>query len=107
MMAEPVTQGQFFERIAALEEKLQDNHRSQRDHVDERFDKLMEIFGRHEIDDRKIEIGFRDRLTTIETERNIEKSTASKHGAIAGTVTAGLIMGLIEAFKRLVTPPHP
>lgn len=106
-MSEGITQGQFFERIAALEEKLQENHRSQREHVDDRFDRMMEVFGAHERDDRQIEMGFRDRLRTIETERGIEKTNASRHGAIAGTVTAGLILGLVEAFKRLMGVARP
>jgi hypothetical protein len=41
-----------------------------------------------------------DRLLVVETERDVEKRTASQHGAIAGSVSAGLVVGLVEAIKR-------
>lgn len=97
-MGEPVTQGQFFERMAQLEEKMQDYHRRQRDHIDAQTEKLEAAFQTHETEDRAIA----DRVLMIETERGIEKTNAMRHGAIAGTVAAGLILGLVESFKRLL-----
>ncbi len=42
-----------------------------------------------------------DRVLTIETERGIEKRAASQHGAIAGSLSAGAVMGIVEGLKRL------
>lgn len=92
-----VTQGQFFERIGQLEDRMQDYHRRSREHVDEKIDKVLEAFRAHEDVDREVA----DRVLTIETERGIEKTNASKHGAIAGSLGAGLTMGLVEGVKRL------
>ncbi len=65
------------------------------------FSDLRARFSSHEQDD----LGVERRVTVIETERDIEQRTASKHGAIAGTVTSGLVLGLAEAFRRLFGHP--
>lgn len=95
---EGITQGQFFERMEMLEERMQDYHRKSREHVDRQVEKILEAFSAHEVIDRDVA----DRVLTIETERGIEKTAASKHGAIAGSIVAGLIVGLAEAIKRLM-----
>ena len=44
-MSEPVTQGQFFERMQQLEDRLQEYHRRSREHIDERADRIMAAMG--------------------------------------------------------------
>lgn len=101
-MSDPVTQAQFYERMAMFDQKLQEYHRNSREHIDEQTDRLLEVFAAHEKEDREIVT----RVTIIETERGIEKKEASKHGAIAGSLGAGLVLGLVEAVKRMLGP-HP
>lgn len=96
-MGEPVTQAQFFTAMRELDQKLLDYHGRQRQHIDERADKIIAALALHEDDDRLVA----DRVLTIETERAFEKRAASQHGAIAGSVSAGLVIGLIEGLKKV------
>ncbi len=61
------------------------------------FNSIRQAMDDHAADDRLVA----DRVLTIETERGIEKRAASQHGAIAGSISAGLVLGLVEGLKRL------
>lgn len=60
------------------------------------FTSIREAMDAHAADDRLVA----DRVLRIETERGIEKQIAGRRGAIAGTVTASLVMALFEAMKK-------
>ncbi len=95
-MGEAVTQGQFYDAMRSLDEKLQANHRSQREHMDETAENILTVFRVHERDDRVVA----DRVLVIEEQRKVEKETATRRSAIAGSVAAGVLLGLIEALKK-------
>lgn len=95
-MSEPVTQGQFFEAMRQLDEKLQDYHRRGREHVDQQADKILEAFAEHELSDRAVA----DRVLRIETERGIEKQTAARRGALAGSIVAAGVVACFEGIKK-------
>lgn len=97
-VGDPVTQAQFFDRMQLFDDKLQEMHRRQREHVDRRFAELEAVFSRHEDDDQAVE----KRVTVIETERGIEKQQAARQGAIYGMAAAAGVNIIIAAFKRIV-----
>lgn len=96
VMGEPVTQSQFYAEMTALRNEIAAQGASFRRHLGEESDKVLAAFFEHEKTDREVA----DRVLTIETERGIEKQIASRHGAIAGSIAAALILMLIEAAKK-------
>jgi hypothetical protein len=97
MTGEPVTQGQFFERMSMLEEKMQDYHRRGREHVDQQADKIL-----HVIDTQQNSLqGVANRVLMMETQREMEKAAEVRRSLIAGSVSAGVLIGAIESMKRL------
>lgn len=89
-------------RFDRMEARFQESHQRLRQEMNHGFHELATQFRGHEDEDRKVA----DRLLRIETERDTEKSIASKHGALAGSISAGLVIGLVEAVKRLFVS-HP
>lgn len=100
-MSEPVTQAQFFDRMQQIEDKMQDYHRRQRDHIDAQTLKLELALATHETADQLVA----NRVLMIETERGIEKQVAAKHGVIAGSIGAGVVVGVVESVKRWLGHP--
>lgn len=111
-MSDPVTQSQFYAEMQKLSESMQEYHRRGRDHADfiaerlladfnQRLNRTDNTFRNHELADIDVE----HRVTVIEAEREVEQRLASKHGAIAGTITSGLVVGLIEAVRRIFSHP--
>lgn len=98
-MGDPVTQGQFFEAVQQLQDKIDAKHTSMREYVGQRADKLEAVIERHADDDTSRFKAVTDRLLIIETERAGEKSQAMKRATVVGILTAGGITSLIEAMK--------
>lgn len=97
-MGEPVTQAQFFERMQQFDDRLQDYHRRQRQHIDDSVRELKAVLATHEDKDNAVE----RRVTIIETQRESEKEQAKKAGAYYGVLAAAGVNALILAVKRLV-----
>lgn len=95
-MGEPVTQGQFFEAVQQLQDKIDAKHTSIRQYVGERSDKLEAAMKLHADEDRLVA----DRVLVIETQRADEARAAIKHGAWAGIVAAAGVTGMLEAAKH-------
>ncbi len=85
------------ERLDSIEKRMTEHNGAMRHEMITGFAELRRVFSDHEDDDRIVE----HRVTVIETERDFEKRTASQHGAIAGSVSAGLVLGLVEGVKRM------
>jgi len=96
MMGETVTQAQFFEAMQKLDDKMQDYHRRQRDHIDDAVQEVTRVIAQHDTHLQEVS----KKVLVIETQRDLERSAAAKHGMIAGTVMAGATVGLIESVKR-------
>lgn len=97
-VADPITQAQFYERMQMFDEKLQDMHRRQREHVDARFGQLQAVFEKHEEDDRAIE----RRVAVIEIERKTEERQAQKAGALYGVMAGAGVNALVMAVKKML-----
>lgn len=84
------------ERLESIDARMTSHNASMRADMNTGFRDLATKFDTHEREDRKVET----RVTVIETERGIEKSTASRHGAISGSIAAGLVLTAVEAIKK-------
>jgi len=60
------------------------------------FNSIRSAMEKHGEEDELVE----RRVTIIETERGIEKQQAVRRGAVAGSITAALVIGLIESIKK-------
>jgi len=95
-VGEPVTQLQFFTAMRELDDKLQDYHRRQREHIDKRIDDMHDAFRTHELEDRTVA----DRVTSIEKQREAESNAIAKLSAMTSAiVTAVLYAGAAIAKK--------
>ena len=66
------------------------------------FQALRQVLDAHAADDRVVA----DRVTRMEADVEAQRRLGQKHGAIAGTIAAGAVAGLLEGLKRLFGP-HP
>lgn len=89
------------QRLDSIERRMTEHHQGMRADMNVGFADLRRAFAEHEDEDRKVA----DRLLRVETERDVEKRTASQHGAVAGSITGGLVIGLVEGVKRLLGHP--
>lgn len=96
-MGEPVTQGQFFERMKQSDEATTDQHRRVRESIDALRDDIFARMDAHAAEDRAVA----DRVLRIETQREMEAKAAIKHGAWAGILAAAGLTGLVEVGKTL------
>lgn len=86
------------QRLESIEKRMGEHNSAMRADMNAGFGDLRRAFSDHEDDDQAVE----KRVTIIETERGIEKETASRHGAIAGTIAAGLVLALVESIKKMI-----
>lgn len=91
-----VTQMQFYEAMQKLEDKLQDYHRRQRDHIDSKAVSFEHIFRAHEEEDALIE----KRVTRIEEERRAEGKALARLSAMTSAVTSAAVVAVAQFFKR-------
>lgn len=96
-MAEPVTQGQFFDRMNQSDEKQTEAHSKLRTSMEEGFAALREELVDHAKEDRLVA----DRVLVIETQRADEAKAAMKRGAWAGVVAGAAISTLWKLVDHL------
>lgn len=84
------------ERLESIESRMISHNASLRSDMNTGFRDLSAKFDAHEREDRIVAT----KVTVIETERGIEKATASRHGAISGSIAAGLVLTAFEAIKK-------
>lgn len=89
------------QRLDSIEKRMTEHNQSMRADMHTGFSDLRRLFSEHEDEDQAVE----KRVTIIETERGIEKQTASRHGAVAGSIAAGLVLALVESIKKMLSHP--
>lgn len=96
-MSEPVTQIQFYEAMQKLEDKMQDYHRRQREHLDSRTAAIQATFERHEQEDKAIE----KRVTRIEEQRLAESQGIARLSALTSAIVTAVLYGVLGLLKRM------
>ena len=99
-MGEPVTQGQFFERMQQSDDKHLDAHRRLRDSLEEMRKELSVKMDAHAADDAHQFKALGDSVLVMQTERAGEKAQAVKRATLISLVAAGGLTGLLEALKH-------
>lgn len=84
------------ERLDSIERRMTDHNQAIRADMSANFAELRRTMADHADKDDEVE----SRVTVIETERGLEKQTATRHGAIGGSIAAGLVLGLVESLKK-------
>lgn len=97
-MAEPVTQGQFFERMQQSDDKFQEAHRRLRELMEDGIRDIKAEMAAHAKDDATSFKGLGDRLLVIETERKSETNASAKR-----TAWLVIVIGALEALAHGVT----
>lgn len=97
-MGEPVTQGQFYERMQQSDTAQIDAHTRLRKSMDDGFALLRHELIEHSKEDRLVA----DRVLVIETQRADEAKAAMRRGAWAGMIAAAVMSGAIQAIKALL-----
>ena len=96
-MAEPVTQGIFFETINQLRKDFQESHGRLRRDMTEGFADLSSKLDVHAKDDQDVA----DRVLVIETERKGEQSQSMKRGTWAALLGAAGLTAAWEGWKKM------
>lgn len=96
-MGEPVTQGQFFERMQQSDDRQIEAHQRLRKSMEDGFALLRTELHEHSKEDRLVA----DRVLVIETQRADEAKAAVKRGAWAGILAAAGLTGVVELGKAL------
>lgn len=94
-MADPVSQGIFFERMEQLQRQFIDSHTRLRHSMEAGFDDLRQKLDDHAKDDQKVA----DRVLVIETERKSEQAQAVRRGTWAGLLSATGLTALLKALE--------
>lgn len=95
-MGDPVTQGQFFERMQLSDERRDEQHGRVRDSLEALRDQL----NYHAAEDAGHFKEVMDRLLVIETERKGEKESAVKRATWIGLLAASATTGFWKAVEH-------
>lgn len=92
-----VTQSQFYEAMGRLDDKLQDYHKRQRDHIESKVATIESIFRIHESADVAVE----KRVTRIEEQRAAESNAIAKLSAMTSAIVTAVLYAGATMFKKL------